>query len=164
MSTTTSAPTGTPTAVTPQRFFLWVSRAEAVTWALLLLGLFLKYVTETTDLAVSVFGMAHGVVFITYCLTNGLLWVDQRWRFGQLVLGVLCAIPPFATLWFDKHAEKQGLVSDTWRLRAEEPRSLLEKAAAFVIRKPGQGVVVGLVAVAVLTAVALAIGPPGGDH
>lgn len=161
MSTTTVR---TSTTVTPKRFFLWISRAEAVTWALLLLGLFLKYVTETTDLAVSVFGMVHGVVFITYCLTNGLMWVDQKWRFGQLVLGVLCAIPPFLTLWFDKHAERRGLVSEEWRLRGQEPTSLLEKAAAFVIRKPVQGVVVGLVAVAVLTAVALLIGPPGGEH
>ncbi|WP_204163368.1 DUF3817 domain-containing protein [Nocardioides gilvus] len=164
MSTTPTQPARS-TTVTPRRFFLWISRAEAVTWALLLLGLFLKYVTETTDLAVSVFGMVHGVVFITYCLTNGLLWVDQKWKFGQLVLGVLCAIPPFLTLWFDHHAERKGLVSDRWRLRDEEPSSLLEKAAAFVIRKPLLGLVVGLVAVAVLTAVALVIGPPGGgDH
>lgn len=160
-STTTAAPTMT---VTPRRFFLWISRAEAVTWTLLLLGLFLKYVTETTDLAVSVFGMVHGVVFIAYCLTNGLLWVDQKWKFGQLALGVLCAIPPFVTLWFDHHAEKKGLVSDSWRLREEEPRSILEKAAAFVIRKPLLGLVIGVVAVIVLTGVALLIGPPGGDH
>lgn len=152
------------TKVTPRQFFLWISRAEAVTWALLLLGLFLKYVTETTDVAVSVFGMVHGVVFITYCLTNGLLWVDQKWKFGQFVLGVLCAIPPFLTLWFDHHAERKGLVSDTWRLREQEPSSLLEKAAAFVIRKPGRGVVVGVVAIAVLTGVALLIGPPGGGE
>ncbi|QCC78576.1 DUF3817 domain-containing protein [Nocardioides daphniae] len=143
---------------------MWISRAEAVTWSLLLLGLFLKYGTETTDLAVRVFGMAHGVVFIAYCLTNGLLWVDQKWKFGQLVLGVLCAIPPFVTLWFDHHAEKKNLVSDEWRLREQEPRSILEKAAAFVIRKPVLGVVIGVVAVIVLTGVALLIGPPGGEH
>ena len=156
--------TRTTTTVTPRRLFLWVSRAEAVTWSLLLLGLFLKYVTETTDLAVSVFGMVHGVVFISYCVANVLLWIDQKWRFGQLVLGVLCAIPPFVTLWFDHHAERKGLVSDEWRLREQEPRTLLEKVAAFVLRKPLLGALVGVVAVAVLTAVALVIGPPGGEH
>lgn len=156
--------TRTTTTVTPRRLFLWVSRAEAVTWSLLLLGLFLKYVTQTTDLAVSVFGMVHGVVFISYCVANVLLWIDQKWRFGQLVLGVLCAIPPFVTLWFDHHAERKGLVSDEWRLREQEPRTLLEKVAAFVLRKPLLGALVGVVAVAVLTAVALVIGPPGGEH
>ena len=50
--------------------FRRVAIAEAITWALLLTGMFLKYVTETTELGVRVFGMVHGVVFIAYCLTT----------------------------------------------------------------------------------------------
>ena len=65
--------------MTPVRLYRVVAVAEAVTWALLLTGMFLKYVTETTELGVQVFGMVHGVVFIAYCLTTVLLSVDQRW-------------------------------------------------------------------------------------
>ena len=60
-----------------------VAVAEAVTWALLLFGMFLKYVTETTELGVRVFGMLHGVVFIAYCLTTVVVAVDQRWSRGR---------------------------------------------------------------------------------
>ena len=54
----------------PATLFRRVAVAEAVTWALLLTGMFLKYVTETTELGVRVFGMVHGVVFIAYCLDH----------------------------------------------------------------------------------------------
>ena len=57
--------------------------AEAVTWALLLIGMFLKYVTGTTELGVRVFGMVHGVVFIAYCLTAVFVGVNQRWSLGH---------------------------------------------------------------------------------
>ena len=56
--------------MSPRTVFRRVAIAEAVTWALLLTGMFLKYVTETTELGVRVFGMVHGVVFIAYCLTT----------------------------------------------------------------------------------------------
>ena len=65
--------------VNPLQLFRRVAIAEAITWALLLTGMFLKYVTETTELGVRVFGMVHGVVFIAYCLTTVLVAVDQRW-------------------------------------------------------------------------------------
>ena len=65
--------------ITPRRLFRTAALAEAVTWALLLTGMFLKYVTETTELGVRVFGMLHGVVFIGYCLTTVVVAVDRRW-------------------------------------------------------------------------------------
>ena len=67
----------------PVTLFRRVAIAEAITWALLLTGMFLKYVTETTELGVRVFGMAHGVVFIAYCLTTLVVAVDQRWSRGR---------------------------------------------------------------------------------
>ena len=63
----------------PVRLYRLVARAEAVTWALLLTGMFLKYVTETTELGVQVFGMVHGIVFIAYCLVTVVVATDQRW-------------------------------------------------------------------------------------
>ncbi|MGB0102027.1 MAG: DUF3817 domain-containing protein, partial [Nocardioides sp.] len=46
--------------MSPLHLFRRVAIAEAITWALLLTGMFLKYVTETTELGVQVFGMVHG--------------------------------------------------------------------------------------------------------
>lgn len=149
--------------MSPTRLYRLLARAEAVTWALLLTGMFLKYVTETTELGVRVFGLLHGVVFIAYCLVTGLLWVDQRWSFGRFLLGLASAIPPFATIPFEMYAERRGLLGapdSPWRLASEEPRSVLEKLTAFVVRRPLQGAFVGLLAVAGLTAVALVVGPP----
>ena len=84
--------------MSPQVLFRRVAVAEAVTWALLLLGMFLKYVTDTTELGVRVFGMAHGVVFVAYCLAVVVVAVDQRWSSGRAVLGLAAAVPPFCTV------------------------------------------------------------------
>ena len=46
------------------------------------------------------------------------------------------------------------------RLRTEPPTGLLEKVAAWLLRRPAQGALVGLVAVLGLTGVALLVGPP----
>ena len=145
---------------TPVSLYRLVARAEAVTWALLLTGMFLKYVTETTELGVQVFGMVHGVVFIAYCLTTVLLWLDQKWSLGRRVLGLVAAVPPFATVPFERYAERSGLLGTAWRLREEDPRGLLEKPTAWLLRRPVQGLLDGLVAVAGLTGIALVVGPP----
>ena len=145
---------------TPRQVFRVLAVGEAVTWALLLSGMFLKYVTETTELGVQVFGMVHGVVFVAYCLVTVVLATDQRWSLARTVTGLVAAVPPFATLLFEAYAERRGLVAPAWRLRSEAPRGLLERLAAWLLRRPAQGVVVGLLAVAGLTGVALVVGPP----
>jgi len=106
--------------VTPTLLFRRVAIAEAVTWALLLTGMALKY-TDVTELGVRVFGMAHGVVFIAYCLTTVLVGVDRRWSRGRLLLGLVAAVPPFATVLFDRYAERRGALGPAWRLRAGAP-------------------------------------------
>jgi len=146
--------------MSPRVLYRRVAVAEAITWALLLTGMFLKYVTETTELGVQVFGMVHGVVFIAYCLATVLLSVDQRWPLSRLVLGLLAAVPPFATVPFERYAERSGLLGDDWRLRSEAPRGAVERLTAWLVRRPAQGALVGVVAVAGLTGVALLVGPP----
>ena len=146
--------------MSPVRLYRLVARAEAVTWALLLTGMVLKYVTETTELGVQVFGMVHGVVFIAYCLATVLLSVDQKWPLSRLALGLVAAVPPFATVPFEAYAERSGLLGADWRLRSQAPSGLAERIASWLLRRPLQGLLVGLVAVAGLTGVALAVGPP----
>lgn len=146
--------------MTPRTLYRVAATAEAITWALLLVGMFLKYVTETTELGVSIFGMVHGVVFIAFCLTTVLVWLDQKWPLSRLVLGLASAVPPFATVLFERYAARSGLLGTGWRLRTAEPRGLLERLAAALLRRPVQGLAVGVVAVVGLTGLALLIGPP----
>jgi integral membrane protein len=146
--------------VSPLLLFRRVAVAEAVTWALLLLGMFLKYVTETTEVAVSVFGMLHGVVFIAYCLVAVLVWIDQRWSPARGLLALASAVPPFVTVVFDRYAESRGLLGTDWRLRSTAPSGALERVAAWLVQHPGRGAATGAVAVLALTGVALVAGPP----
>lgn len=146
--------------MSPKRLFRAVAVAEAITWALLLTGMFFKYVPETTELGVRIGGMLHGVVFVAYCLTVLVVAVDQKWRVGRVLLGLLSAVPPFFTIWFDLAGERRGFFADAWRLRTEPSTTPVEKVAAWLVRKPLQGLVAGLVAVVALTGVALLVGPP----
>jgi integral membrane protein len=146
--------------MSPRRLFRTVAVAEAVTWALLLGGMFLKYVTETTELGVRIGGMLHGVVFVAYLLTTVVVSTDARWSLKRTVLGLLASIPPFFTIWFDVASERQGALPERWRLTHAEPTGLRERLVSWLVRKPVQGVAVGIVAVAALTGAALLVGPP----
>ena len=86
--------------MTPDRLFRRLAVTEAITWALLLTGMFLKYVTETTELGVRIFGMVHGVAFVAYCVTTVVVGVDQRWSVRRALAALACAVPPFATVPF----------------------------------------------------------------
>jgi integral membrane protein len=148
--------------VHPRPLFRLVARAEAVTWALLLVGMFLKYVTETTELGVSVFGMAHGVVFVAYVVVVLAVAVDQRWTLPRVALGLVAAVPPFLTLWFERYADRRDAPARRWRLRQEQPTGPLERVVAWLVRNPALGAGVGVAAVAALTGAALVAGPPAG--
>ncbi len=146
-------------SLTP-RLFRTVAVAEAFTWAGLLAGMFLKYVTGTTEVGVQVFGMLHGIVFIGYVLTTVVVAVDQRWSRGRTLLGLVSAIPPFATLLFERYAERRGLLADHWRLRSEPPATPAERLVGWLVRHPARGAATGVLGVVVLTGVALLAGPP----
>lgn len=80
------------------------ARFEALTWAGLLLGMFLKYVTETTEFGVWLFGRLHGAAFLLYFFMSLIAAIRLRWPWWAAVLAVLAAIPPLVTypleLWF----------------------------------------------------------------
>jgi integral membrane protein len=147
--------------MTPQRLFRAVAVTEAVTWGLLLVGMFLKYVTETTDAVVSVGGMLHGVAFVAFCVSTVVVAVDQRWTARRTVLGLLSAVPPFVTVVFDLVSERQGAFGP-WRLTTGTPSRPVDRPVTWLLRNPLRGLLAGVVAVAVLTGLALLIGPPVG--
>lgn len=148
--------------MSPKALFRRFAFAEAVTWALLLVGMVLKYVTHTTDLGVRVFGMVHGVVFIAYCLVTAFVRVNQRWSLGTAAVALGSAVPPFATVWFDRRAERHGQLEGGWRLApgGEVPASAAERLQAWMLRRPVAAVALAAVAVVALTGVALLVGPP----
>ncbi len=76
------------------------------------------------------------------------------------LLGLASAIPPFATVPFERYAERSGLLGPHWRLRSAEPQGALERVAARLLRRPLQGLAIGTVAVVGLTGLALLVGPP----
>jgi integral membrane protein len=144
----------------PLTVFRRVAIAEAITWALLLFGMVLKYGTHTTDVAVKVFGMVHGIVFITYVVTTVTVWVDQRWSAKRGVGALLASIPPFATYVVELLAVRRAWIGDSWRLREEAGVSRAERAVRWVLVAPVRGLIAALGVVAVLTGVALLVGPP----
>lgn len=152
--------------MSPRILYRRLALAEVVTWALLLLGMVLKYVTATTDLGVRVFGMAHGVVFIAFALTTVLVAVNQRWSVKDTLLGLASAVPPFLTVWFERRQDRRGQLDGDWRLGHHEttPENPLERILHLLMARPMVAVGVGLVAVAGLTGLALLVGPPVGQQ
>ncbi|WP_028659234.1 DUF3817 domain-containing protein [Nocardioides insulae] len=92
--------------------FRTIAIAEACSWAGLLIGMFFKYVPETTEAGVQIFGPIHGAMFVLYCLGVLVIGFSQRWSMGRLVLGLFSSIPPLMTLWFDRYAEKRGWIPE----------------------------------------------------
>lgn len=149
--------------MSPLVLFRRFAVAEAVTWALLLTGMALKYLTRTTELGVQVFGPLHGVVFIAYCVVTVFVAVDQRWRSGTTLLALASAVPPFATIWFERLVIRSGrLAGGGWRLApgGQDAGSAVERLQAWTLRRPALAVLAAVVLVAALTALALLLGPP----
>lgn len=154
---------GDMTIPSPRRLFYAVATAEAVTWTLLLIGMFLKYVTETTELGVRIGGMLHGVVFIAYVLVTGIVWVDQKWPTKRGVIALATAIPPLATLWTERWLDRGGHLGSAWRLQTKGAAvSVPEKVVSAALRRPGPAALLLVVAVIALTGLALLVGPPVG--
>ncbi|MGB3828654.1 MAG: DUF3817 domain-containing protein [Ornithinimicrobium sp.] len=147
--------------MTPRAFYRRAALAEAITWTLLLGGMFLKYVTKTTDLGVSVAGALHGLVFLVFCVATVVVAIDQRWPVARVLWGLAAAIPPLATVPFERWAVRQGMVGDQWRLRSTAPTTIGERAVGYAVGRPIAAGAVLALAVLVLFGALLALGPPG---
>ena len=146
--------------MSPDRLFRRLAVVEAVTWSLLLVGMVLKYVTETTELGVRVFGMLHGVAFVAYCVATAVVAVDQRWSPRRTLAALACAVPPLATVPLERYAASHGWLAPTWRLAVQPPARALDRPTAWLVRNPLRGLLAGILAVAALTGLALVVGPP----
>jgi integral membrane protein len=88
--------------------FRVVAVAEAVSWALLLAGMFVKWVLRTSEVGVQVAGPVHGAVFVAYVLVTLVAWRVLRWSPGTAFLALAASVPPFTTLWFERWAQRTG--------------------------------------------------------
>lgn len=158
--------TAAPTArrFPPRSLYRIVAIAETVTWTLLLAGMVLKYGFDL-PVAVLIGGSIHGLVFISYALTAGLVGVNQRWSAAQIAAAVATAIVPYATIPFDRRLERRGMLQGQWRTVAtEDPRdhTALARLLRYFLARPVALAAIFVAGVAVIMTTLLIIGPPGG--
>lgn len=91
--------------------FVVAAFMEAATWAGLLAGMILKYVTDTTDAGVWLFGRLHGGAFLLYVAVAVVAGARLRWPLWALLVAVLAAIPPLLTLPVEAWFRRRGLLS-----------------------------------------------------
>ena len=82
--------------------------AEAVSWGLLLAGMFVKWVLRTSEVGVQLAGPVHGAVFVVFVGVTLLAWRVLRWRPETALLALIASVPPFTTLWFERWAQRTG--------------------------------------------------------
>ena len=144
----------------PRRLFGALAAAEMVTWTLLLLGMLGKYVLDLGEWGVRIGGSLHGFVFLSYCLVTVLVAVDQRWALRDLILGLLSAVVPYATVPFERSAARRGLLGGAWRLRHDKPRHAVDHVVAQAVRRPVPAGFAAVLLVAAVFAGLLMLGPP----
>lgn len=148
--------------MSPKSVYQFVSVAEACTWALLLLGMVLKY-SGTTEALTPIAGGIHGFVFLSFCVSTVLIWVNNKWSAGRGIIGLASAIIPFVTIPFERNADSRGLLDGPWRFRngsIEQPHSVPEKILAFIVNKPVLALLVIVIGLAIVFSGLLALGSP----
>jgi integral membrane protein len=90
------------------RVFRLTAVAEAFSWAGLLVGMFFKYVVIQNPIGVQIFGRVHGALFVAYLAA--LIWVavSHRWSPWRTVVGAAAAVPPFASVIFERWTARRS--------------------------------------------------------
>ena len=147
----------------PQKAFQTFALGEALTWSLLLGALAFRALVGLPPALFAFIGGLHGAMFLGYAVMAALVGVNQRWGIGRVVAGVALAIVPFATIPFDRNLERKGLLVGAWRLEASEhPRdkSWFDRLFRWYLNRPILLAATLLIAVAVIFATLLMLGPP----
>ncbi|SFO34288.1 integral membrane protein [Geodermatophilus obscurus] len=88
--------------------FRAVAVAEGLSWVGLLAGMYVKYVPETSELGVQVFGPVHGAVFVAYVVVALVAARVLGWSRWTALLALAASIPPLATVVFERWAGRTG--------------------------------------------------------
>ena len=92
------------------KLFVAIALIEALTWTGLLVGMYLKYVSGTTDLGVWLFGRLHGAAFLFYLAVTLVSAVRLRWPWWASILALLAAAPPLVTVPLEMWFRRIGLL------------------------------------------------------
>jgi integral membrane protein len=91
--------------------FRIVAVAEACSWVGLLAGMFVKWVLQTSELGVQIFGPIHGGIFMAYVIVSLVAVRVLRWHTRTTLLALAASVPPLATIWFERWADRSGRLS-----------------------------------------------------
>jgi integral membrane protein len=91
--------------------FRIVAVAEACSWVGLLAGMFVKWVLQTSELGVQIFGPIHGGIFMAYVIVSLVAVRVLRWDTRTTLLALAASVPPLATIWFERWADRSGRLS-----------------------------------------------------
>ncbi|HSD18098.1 MAG TPA: DUF3817 domain-containing protein [Thermomonas sp.] len=94
------------------KLFAAAAFLEGLTWAGLLVGMWLKYGLQVTDTGVWLFGRLHGAAFLFYLVVTVIAGARLRWPGWALLLALLAAIPPLVTVPLEVWFRRKGLLSD----------------------------------------------------
>jgi len=98
---------------TPVGRFRIMALAEAWSWAGLLAGMLFKYGISGNPIGVQIMGPIHGVLFVFYVLFTIEAMIALRQPAWVLLLGLLAAVPPFTTWWFERWVLQRAQPRDT---------------------------------------------------
>jgi len=88
--------------------FRVIAFVEALTWLGLLIGMYFKWIAETGEAGVKIFGPIHGGVFVAYLVLALMTVRVQRWSIWTALFALAASIPPFFTIWFEVWAKRSG--------------------------------------------------------
>lgn len=149
--------------MTPKTVFRVVAIAEAITWTGLIAALISRAVGGPEFVTIA--GGLHGFVFLTYAGISLLVGIDRRWPVGTVVIAVVSAIVPYATIPVELWVARRGLLEGAWRRDPDgADRSFLDGLVRWFVRRPWVLVAVFVVVLVTIFVTLLVIGPPGGRH
>lgn len=147
--------------MSPKRLHRLAAWLEMITWTLLIVAMILKY-SGVSEAFVPVAGPIHGFGFLCFAAITVIIWVNNRWRFGLGVLGLIVSVIPYGALPFTLWADKAGHLEGDFRFRdrEEKPANLPEQILAQLVRHPVRTVLIILVVLAVIFTLLLNMGQP----
>lgn len=93
--------------MTQLKIFRTIGFAEGISLlTLLFIAMPLKYFMGMPE-TVKVVGWIHGILFILYTVTLGIVQVTQRWSFIFLLGAFIASVLPFGTFVLDKQLRKK---------------------------------------------------------
>jgi integral membrane protein len=158
----TEAATTTATGLTPKRLYRFLAIAEAITWTLLIIAMIAKYGFQVEWL-VPIAGPIHGFVFVSYAAMQLVVGHNQRWSVGTVLLGIVTAVVPYATIPWERRIERRGLLEGAWRTEpTDDPRDArwIDRLYRWGINHALLMAILVLVLVAIVFVVLLNAGPP----